>query len=131
MDIAIRIISIGYMLLALASIVAIPAILGSDELAHQIEGISVYKVPLIILNSCVLLFASYKAFKLDDSCLVWYAVAIGLYCVIATYDQLIRYGFEFYEHILNAFYYSLAFRVGTVAFMYYAFIQINLANKGS
>lgn len=114
MKLTIKLISVLYFVVAILGILGLAFTYGDTEFSNQFKGVSIYKIPLIIINSVLLIFASYKSFKLQGSSIVLYALSIALYFAIATYDQFIRYSFNLFDHIMIEFFYSLGIRILSV-----------------
>ncbi len=126
MEIIVKLISVFYALTAIAALIFIPFIYKDIECKRQLEGISVLKVPLTIINSVVILYASYKAFNFSSECLLWYSVSLLIYTVGATYDQIYRYGKLFHKYIMTTYYYSVTLRAVSIFVLYFLLLQINM-----
>jgi len=122
-------IAIIYGVIAVSAFAGVAFVLMNDDMSYQLVGISIYKIPLIFINSAVILYASYKAFKLSSRCILWYLFSIFIYFIIGTYDQFIRYGSELFSHIMVDFHYSVGIRVLSVMLLYVAFSSLNAANQ--
>jgi len=70
MTLLIKMIAIIYGVIAVSAFAGVAFVLMNDDISYQLVGISIYKIPLIFINSAVILYASYKAFKLSSRCVL-------------------------------------------------------------